>query len=140
MNHSPEPWHAGGMDRPWILDSENRAVADFVGNCRKANATHVVSCVNALANVPDPAKELARLRGIESIQMLDSLELERLRANEKAVVEMANTLLYQAGEIARLQRCEQHLRNIMKLSILTRDTEKLVDEFEAAEITLGKQS
>ena len=78
--HTPEPWAVGvGVDGTWgrhhahvRTDNIPLPIAStvFFGitpreEC-EANAARIVACVNALAGIPDPAAEMARLRAVEA--------------------------------------------------------------------------
>ena len=83
-NHTPEPWKALPHESVvFIMAGEYAngtaaasAATPCVGCCDRychgplhevqANADRIVACVNAMAGIPDPAAEMARLRAVEA--------------------------------------------------------------------------
>ena len=71
--HTPEPWDFEKTYVGWrICIHGNTHITDFFSSNAdmppeqvEANTRRAVACVNALAGIPDPAAEMARLRAVE---------------------------------------------------------------------------
>lgn len=108
--HTPEPWAVGvGVDGKWgrhhaSVRTDNIpfpiASTMFFGitpqeEC-EANAARVVACVNALAGIPDPAAEMARLRAVEAaLTRIASMPTDRFSP------EVTASFLHEAISLAR---------------------------------------
>lgn len=69
QKHTPEPWQLKGLQDDCVISRDYHPIADFWNTWlvglkeeAKANAARVVSCINALAGIPDPAKFVAKAK------------------------------------------------------------------------------
>lgn len=91
--HTPEPWrvaiHApAGLVK---IEADKIVVADTIRN--EANATRLVACVNACAGMTDPAQEIAALRARSNNVPAMCAEVEKQRAEIKALRDALEGLL-----------------------------------------------
>lgn len=71
--HTPEPWK---FDKHhWVSDLNGNFILAAIGECsrgeKQANADRIVQCVNACADIPDPAAHMA-----EQSERIEELEAE----------------------------------------------------------------
>ena len=64
-NHTPEPWFTANKGSTIGADRQGLTFFCVGDNFGYENADRIVACVNALAGIPDPAAEMARLRAVE---------------------------------------------------------------------------
>ena len=88
------------------------------------------------AHTPEPWPEIDPTTENKVWAILSAIDARRFISCYNACEGMADP----AAELARLRACERHLVKIMALSLRTRDTEALTDEYERAEKTLGRES
>lgn len=83
--HSPEPWryHPTDLHRESVIRARDcrvicRQEKNTIDEQRETDWLRAVACVNAMAGIPDPAAELARLRA-ENAALLEACKaaLER---------------------------------------------------------------
>ena len=108
-DHAPEPWHDAGFSAgnapaaAFIKDATMRSVAHvFSGGGVDCHATQrrIIACVNAMAGVPDPAAELARLR--YDLEFAKAAAAER----QKVSFRLADELTTATKELARRREQE----------------------------------